>query len=86
MNRNDIELRDGANVAEVSVDSPSEGNRRARDELSLLRDQVTAFAQVIERLQAELKQRDDQQAQTKAELKTLSEEVVELRKQIDKKE
>lgn len=57
--------------------------RLPRDEAALLRVQIDAFAQVIERLQAELARRDELQRQTNESLQTLTAEVARLRKELD---
>jgi hypothetical protein len=55
----------------------------ARDEAALLRRQVVAFEQVIERLQNELRARADQQTQTDATIAELRREIAELRSRLD---
>jgi len=55
----------------------------SRDEATLLRRQVVAFEQVIERLQSELRARADQQTQTDATIAELRREIAELRSRLD---
>jgi hypothetical protein len=62
--------------------APAAG-RLPRDEAALLRVQIDAFAQVIERLQAELARRDELQRQTNASLQSLTAEVARLRGELD---
>jgi hypothetical protein len=54
-----------------------------RDEAALLRRQVAAFEQVIERLQAELRERADQQSHTNATVAELRREIAELRGRLE---
>ena len=55
----------------------------SRDEAALLRRQVVAFEQVIDRLQNELRARADQQTQTDATIDELRREIAELRSRLD---
>jgi hypothetical protein len=59
------------------------GATRSLDEAALLRRQVAAFEQVIERLQAELRARADQQSQTDAMVAELRQELAELRRRLE---
>jgi hypothetical protein len=56
---------------------------RGLDEAALLRRQVTAFEQVIERLQAELRDRADQQSRTDAVVAELRREIEALRQRLE---
>ncbi len=74
-----IDVRNSQGVEEVAVGAAPAASRMARDELSMLRTQLTAFEMVIKRLQLELKHRDEHQARTDAQLRELTEELVKLR-------
>ncbi len=86
LSRNQVELRQGGRVAELSVDpsAPAAAGDATigRDEISLLKAQLAAFEKVILRLQEELKRRDENQAKTDALIKSLTDEVSQLRKQL----
>ena len=86
LGRNQVEVQRGGKVMELAVDptapQPADAPPRARDELGMLKAQLKAFEQVIERLQAEVQQRDRHQRETDALVKSLTEEVIRLRKQI----
>lgn len=56
---------------------------RGLDEAALLRRQVAAFEQVIERLQAELRDRADQQSRTDALVAELRRELEDLRQRLE---
>lgn len=73
-------------VAELAV-GPAETSSPGRvvaDEITLLRKQLDAFEQVIERLQAELDRRERIQAETQALLEQLSQQVRELRAELER--
>ncbi|MGE3409149.1 MAG: S1C family serine protease [Pirellulales bacterium] len=88
--RGQIEVQNGPRVADLDAqpqpDKPAvaAGGRLPRDEATLLRVQIDAFARVIERLQAELARRDEAQRDTNELIKSLTEEVGQLRKQLEK--
>jgi S1-C subfamily serine protease len=68
----------------AAYDKPGAANgKTGRDELSMLQKQLTAFEKVITVLQTELQNRDNRQRETDAVVKTLSEEVAKLRKQLE---
>jgi hypothetical protein len=73
------EVLNSQGVEEVSIGSAPAARRMARDELSMLRTQLMAFEKVIQRLQLELKRRDELQRQTETQLRELTEEVAKLR-------
>jgi S1-C subfamily serine protease len=76
LGRNQIEVEQqvGANAGDASPTLRSQG-----DELEMLRTQLNAFEKVIARLQAELKQRERQQAETDELVGGLRREVDSLR-------
>jgi hypothetical protein len=97
LNRNQIEVAPGRMV-EVAADSatPEEGkpgaaagqtgssdSKGGRDELGMLQTQLTAFEKVIKVLQTELQNRDVRQRETDEVVKSLSEEIAKLRKQLE---
>lgn len=89
-NGRQIEVQNGARVAELAGQPQPDRSaavppaaRIARDEASLLRAQIDAFAKVIERLQAELDRRETAQRDTNALIKSLTDEVTRLREQLD---
>jgi hypothetical protein len=67
-------------TADGADDAPP---RPPRDEAELLRMQIDAFTQVIERLQAELARRDEVQRETNKLIQSLTDEVARLRRQLD---
>jgi hypothetical protein len=71
----------GGNIAEVSAGSVPPAPRLARDEVSMLQAQISAFEKVIGKLQAELRHRDQLLEETTELVKTLSAEVETLRKE-----
>jgi len=73
------EVRNSQGVEEVGFGAAPAAGRMARDELSMLRTQLTAFEKVIERLQLELERRDELQARTESQLQELTDELVKLR-------
>ena len=83
LNRNQIEVAPGR-VVEVAAEpaTPAEG-KQERDELGMLRTQLTAFEKVINVLQTELQHRDARQQATDEIVKSLSEEVAKLRQQLE---
>lgn len=76
-------------AAQSTLQSAKEGagkngaGREGRDELGMLQAQLTAFEKVIKLLQTELENRDARQRETDAVVKSLSEEVSKLRKQLE---
>ena len=84
--RRQIEVRNAVGVEEVAVEPNTPKNRLPRDEASLLKAQLAGFEKVIEQLQQELRRRDQHQAKTEELIQKLTEEVVQLRKQLSAKE
>lgn len=92
LSRNQVEVRQGGGrIAELAVDPSAVGSSVAgtggeaigRDEMGLLKAQLAAFEKVIVRLQQEVDRRDENQAKTDALIKSLTDEVNLLRKQLD---
>jgi len=91
LSRNQVEVRQGGRIAELAVDPAAVANPVAgaggesigRDEMGLLKAQLAAFEKVIVRLQQEVDRRDGNQAKTDALIKSLTDEVNLLRKQLD---
>jgi serine protease Do len=87
LSRNQLEVRQGGRVAELTVDPSAAGAAGSaaigRDEIGLLKAQLAAFEKVIDRLQQEVDRRDENRAKTDALIKSLTEEVSELRKQLE---
>ncbi|MBI2825331.1 MAG: serine protease [Planctomycetia bacterium] len=94
--RNQVEVQQGSRVVELAVDpnapapqanvaanaAQNVGQRRVPlDELGMLRTQLAAFEQVIQRLQAELQRRNEREQETDALVKSLTEEVARLRRE-----
>jgi S1-C subfamily serine protease len=82
-----IEVQDGPRVAELAIDgdgtpAAADAPRIPRDEVALLSAQIDAFAQVIERLQAELVRRDEAQRHTNELIQSLTEELGRLRDEL----
>lgn len=83
--RNQIEVRNNdaraANVAELAAGNQQQAPRAPRDEIGMLQDQLKAFEQVIVKLQAEVRRRDQLLEETNELVKSLTAEVETLRKQ-----
>jgi membrane-associated protease RseP (regulator of RpoE activity) len=79
------EVRNGSGVQEVAVDANRPVRKVTNDEQEMLRIQVSAFAKVIEKLQSELKNRDQSQAEQQQQIETLKREVERLEKQLHDK-
>lgn len=81
-----IRLSGRGRVAELAMEDEetSSPGRVVTDELTLLRKQLEAFEQVIERLQAELERRERFQAETQVLLEQLNQQVRELREELDR--
>jgi hypothetical protein len=75
-----IQSWNAAGVQEVSVDPAQFSNR---SELEMLRLQLSAFEQVIRRLQAELARRATSETEMKSVIQSLRDEVGQLRQQLD---
>jgi S1-C subfamily serine protease len=84
--RRQIEVRNAVGIQEVAVEPNTPANRLPRDEASLLKAQLAGFEKVIEQLQQELRRRDQHQAKTEELIQKLTEEVIQLRKQLPAKE
>ncbi len=90
--RGQIEVQNGPRTAELAGQpqpdkpAPAGGARLPRDEVTLLRVQIDAFARVIERLQSELTRRDEAQRDTNDLIKSLTEELGQLRKQLEERD
>ncbi|HEY2883082.1 MAG TPA: hypothetical protein VGJ15_11625 [Pirellulales bacterium] len=74
-----------AGVQEVGFNS-AETARKNLNEMEMLRIQVSAFEQVIRRLQANLNRREQEQTETQKTIEVLRQEVTELRRQLDEHE
>ncbi len=81
-----IRLSGRGHVAELALDGDerSSPGRIVTDEVTLLRKQLEAFEQVIERLQAELERRERFQAETQGLLEQLNQQVRELRAELER--
>lgn len=79
-----IRLSGRGHVVELAFDGDegSSPGRVVTDEVTLLRKQLEAFEQVIERLQAELERRERFQAETQVLLEQLNQQVHELRAEL----
>ena len=75
-----VESWNSAGIQEVAVDPAQFSNR---SELEMLRLQLSAFEQVIRRLQAELSRRATSEAEMKSVIQSLRDEVGQLRQQSD---
>ncbi len=77
--RNQIEVE--KHLGEVGLRGEAPAARSPGDELEMLRIQLSAFERVIARLQAELKERSAEQAETDQLVESLRREVESLRKE-----
>jgi S1-C subfamily serine protease len=79
---NSIQLRQGRHVREVAVAPGDTAGKLPRDEVELLRAQLSAFEKVIVQLQSELERRNQEHVETQQLIKSLTREISELRKQL----